>query len=128
MQEALPGPILGCVVGGAIGDAAGAPFEGAPGASATQAWREADWRLTDDTQLTLATCEAIIEVGAPEPEAIAASLLRWFRARRLVGLGASTLKALRDLHLGTHWALAGRRANGRPGTARPCGSRRWPSA
>lgn len=69
----------------------------------------ADWRLTDDTQLTLATCEAITEHGAPDPAQIAASFLRWFRARRLTGLGASTLKALRDLDAGAHWALAGRK-------------------
>ncbi|HEY1376327.1 MAG TPA: ADP-ribosylglycohydrolase family protein, partial [Gemmataceae bacterium] len=44
----------------------------------------------------------------PDPAAIAASFLRWFRARRLTGLGASTFKALRDLDVGLHWALAGR--------------------
>src|SRR5207253_2531037 len=31
------------------------------------------------------------------------------RARRVTGLGASTLKALRDLEVGAHWALAGRK-------------------
>ena len=71
------------------------------------AWRDADWHLTDDTQLTLATCEAVTQ-EEPDPAVIAGSLLRWFRARRLTGLGASTLKALRDLNAGAHWALAGR--------------------
>jgi len=99
--------IVGCVVGGAIGDAMGGPYEGRkrpvsvpPGIFGP---------LSDDTQLTLATCEAIIEVGKPEPEAIAKSFLRWFRARRVSGIGASTLKALRDLDAGAHWALAGRK-------------------
>lgn len=91
--------ILGCILGGAIGDAAGSAFEGGqPGGP---------WRITDDTQLTLATCEALAEGGLTAEE-VAASMLRWFRARRLTGLGATTLKALRDLDAGCHWALAGR--------------------
>jgi ADP-ribosyl-[dinitrogen reductase] hydrolase len=101
--------ILGCIVGGAIGDAAGASFEGGAGTRAAEVWRDTQWRLTDDTQLTLATCEAIASSGIAGPAAIAASFLRWFRGRRLTGLGASTLKALRDLDVGAHWALAGRR-------------------
>src|SRR4029077_20623763 len=59
----------------------------------------------------LATCEALAEGDDPDPELIAASMLRWFRARRLTGLGASTLKALRDLDAGAHWALAGRKGD-----------------
>jgi ADP-ribosylglycohydrolase len=99
--------IVGCIVGGAIGDAMGGPYEG----------RNRPFRvspnvfgpLSDDTQLTLATCEAIIETGMPEPQAVAKSFLRWFRERRISGVGASTLKALRDLDAGAHWALAGRK-------------------
>jgi ADP-ribosylglycohydrolase len=101
--------ILGCVVGGAIGDALGSFFEGRSGNAPDQIWGQEDWRLSDDTQLTLATCEAIATTGVPDPAAIAAAFLRWFRGRRLTGLGASTLKALRDLDAGAHWALAGRR-------------------
>jgi ADP-ribosyl-[dinitrogen reductase] hydrolase len=110
MREALIDSILGCIVGGAIGDAAGAAFEGATSDPArTETLADLDWHLTDDTQLTLATCEAIVERGSPDPECIAASFLRWYRARRLSGLGASALKALRDLEAGAHWALAGRK-------------------
>jgi ADP-ribosyl-[dinitrogen reductase] hydrolase len=109
MREDLVDAILGCIVGGAIGDAAGAAFEGSSDAPASRMLSSADWRLTDDTQLTLATCEALTEHGTPDPAQIAASFLRWFRARRLTGLGGSTLKALRDLEAGAHWALAGRK-------------------
>jgi ADP-ribosylglycohydrolase len=63
---------------------------------------------TDDTQLTLATCEAIASTGRADPAVISGRFLSWFQARRLTGLGASTLKALRDLEAGAHWALAGR--------------------
>jgi len=40
---------------------------------------------------------------------LAATFRKWFEERRLVGLGSSTLKALRDLAAGAHWALAGAR-------------------
>ena len=109
MRDARPDAILGCIAGGAIGDAAGSAFEGRPAGSEPRSLLGVDWHLTDGTQLTLATCESIIERGAPHPEHIAASLLRWFRAGRVTGLGASTLKALRDLEVGAHWALAGRK-------------------
>jgi ADP-ribosylglycohydrolase len=109
MAANMADTILGCIVGGAIGDGAGAAWEGAQDRATPFDWRSADWQLTDDTQLTLATCEALIEVGKPNPEVIAAHMLRWFRARRLTGLGASTLKALRDLEAGAHWALSGRK-------------------
>lgn len=87
--------ILGCLLGGAIGDAVGGVEE------------RGHLGLSDDTQLTLATCEAICEAGRVEPSVLAAAFLRWFQQRRLSGLGSATLKALRDLQAGTHWALTG---------------------
>lgn len=85
----------------------GGPYEGGKGPFSVSL--DIFGPLSDDTQLTLATCEAIIEIGRPEPEAIAKSFLRWFRERRISGVGASTLKALRDLDAGVHWTLAGRK-------------------
>lgn len=99
--------IPGCIVGGAIGDAAGSACEGLPMYLSSLNTCAAEWHLTDDTQMTLATCEALTE-SDPDPALIAHALLRWFRARRFTGLGGSTLKALRDLNAGAHWALAGR--------------------
>lgn len=100
--------ILGCIVGGAIGDAAASALEGASASrSGSPNWRDQVWRITDDTQLTMATCEAILS-GSLNPAVIAESLLRWFRSKRLSRVGSSTLKALRDLDAGCHWALAGR--------------------
>jgi ADP-ribosylglycohydrolase len=88
---------LGSIIGGAIGDALGGLLE------------RGNLSLSDDTQLTLATCEAISETGSADPAAIASSMLRWYRARRVSGIGSATLKALRDLDGGAHWALAGAR-------------------
>jgi ADP-ribosylglycohydrolase len=35
-------------------------------------------------------------------------MLTWYNNGKLTGVGASTLKALRDLQMGAHWALSGR--------------------
>ncbi len=99
--------IIGCIVGGALGDALGGPHEGQ--AAPVDFELPPIMRISDDTQLTLATCEAVTMSGGAEPAAIADRLLHWFRQRRISGLGSSTLKALRDLDVGAHWALSGAR-------------------
>lgn len=96
---------LGCIIGGVIGDAMGGPYEGRPGP--VQFKEHSDWSISDDSQLTLATCESIIELNHVSPEHIAQRFAEWHRERRIRGMGASTLKALRDLDTGAHWALAG---------------------
>jgi ADP-ribosylglycohydrolase len=99
--------VLGCLLGGGLGDAWGGPFEGA----ASPVVFEVPSRpaLSDDTQLTLATCQSIVEFGRVDPENLASHLVRWFLVGRIRGVGSSTLKAMRDLAIGTHWALSGRR-------------------
>src|SRR5690606_2883169 len=93
------------LMAGAAGDCIGFHAEGrAPPVSIP----EGEWRVSDDTLLTLATCEGILRGGGVTPEAIAAGLVDAFRRRRIPGLGASTLRALRALDEGAHWAAAGR--------------------
>jgi ADP-ribosyl-[dinitrogen reductase] hydrolase len=89
--------VRGCLIGGALGDAYGGVAE------------RGRLCLSDDTQMTLATCETIADTGRVDPAAIAATFRAWFAARRFSGLGSATLKALRDLQAGAHWALAGAR-------------------
>ena len=89
--------IYGCIVAGAAGDALGGIAE------------RRSKSFSDDTQLTLATCEAIMAAGGPEPATIAEHMRAWFTAGEITGVGSSTLKALRDLEAGAHWALAGAR-------------------
>ncbi|KXX69785.1 ADP-ribosylglycohydrolase family protein [Flammeovirga sp. SJP92] len=97
--------LLGCLIGGAIGDSIGGYFEGNYSNQYHEGFR---WTLSDDTQLTLATCEAIYNTKKVSAEQVAKSFLKWFNERRLTGLGSSTLKALRELQVGGHWALVGR--------------------
>ena len=93
-------------MGGAIGDALGTAFEGKTPEEVD--FERATWQLSDDTQMTLATCEAIIERGGVvDPAAIAARFADWHRQSRISGIGASTYKALTELVAGGHWALVG---------------------
>ena len=99
--------IVGCILGGAIGDAFGGPYEGQ--CPPIRIEPHTVLRVSDDTQLTLATCQAIVDSGHLEPGRIATEFAVWFRQRRLRGLGASTLKALQELAAGGHWAPVGRK-------------------
>src|SRR2546428_7383885 len=99
--------ILGSIFGGAIGDAFGGPYEG--DRMPVKIDYKKGWRLSDDTQMTLATCEAIASCGKVDPAVIAETFAKWHRNSRLTGLGASTYKALTELCHGGHWALVGRK-------------------
>jgi ADP-ribosyl-[dinitrogen reductase] hydrolase len=99
--------VVGCLLGGALGDAWGGPAEGTDGALHFAIPQRPV--VSDDTEFTLATCESIVESGGIEPENLALHFLRWFQTGRVHGIGSSALKAMRDLAAGAHWALAGRR-------------------
>jgi ADP-ribosylglycohydrolase len=97
-----------CIISGAFGDAFGGPYENRPGPIELQ--ENASLVLSDDTQLTLATCEAIVIAhGAAVPSIIAAQMARWHSGGRVTGAGAATTKALSELAFGGHWALVGRK-------------------
>jgi ADP-ribosyl-[dinitrogen reductase] hydrolase len=65
--------ILGCLLGGALGDAWGGPWEGRVGPSDFKVPSQS--KVPDDTQLTLATCESIIERGCVDSESLASHFL-----------------------------------------------------
>jgi ADP-ribosyl-[dinitrogen reductase] hydrolase len=95
-----------CLIYGAIGDSIGGKYEGTSSNQINDF--SFDWSISDDTQLTLATCEAIFDTEKIKPEKVAARFLDWYNRGKLTGLGSSTLKALRELQIGGHWALVGR--------------------
>ena len=99
--------IVGTILGGAIGDGLAGPYEGSTPPVTFDNKRE--WRLSDDTQLTLATCEAISNSHQVDPAIISSTFVQWYRNSLLTGLGASTHKALSELNVGGHWALVGRK-------------------
>jgi len=102
-----PSKRFACLLGGFIGDCVGNYYENnhRPFTSLTHF----TWQTSDDTQLTLATCEALLAQKLKViPEKIAQTFLTWFQQNKLSGLGASTLGALQALQVGGHWALVGR--------------------
>ncbi|MBO0721257.1 MAG: ADP-ribosylglycohydrolase family protein [Blastocatellia bacterium] len=99
--------ILGSILGGAIGDCLGGPYEGRKPPLVFS--HQFEWRISDDTQLTLATCESISRTQSVDPQSISETFTAWHRSARFTGLGASTYKALSELCIGGHWALVGRR-------------------
>jgi len=79
--------ITGSILGGAIGDALAGPYEGATRPVTID--HQLEWRLSDDTQLTLATCEAISNSHHVDPAIISSTFVQWYRNSLLTGLGAS---------------------------------------
>lgn len=94
--------IKACLLAGALGDSYGGRFENMDVPS-----KDEVWRFSDETQLTVATCEAILEHRKVDPGQIANQFVKWYRAGRLTGLGASTLKALVELSAGADWMVTG---------------------
>ncbi len=108
--------LKGCIILGAIGDAFGSRYENIQEEDNEIFYPfgkpqivEPDFQITDDTQFTIATCEAIIEDYNSAPEVFAKKFLEFYKQKKFTGIGSSTLKALRELNVGGHWTQVGRR-------------------
>lgn len=109
--------VLGCVLGGAVGDALGAPFEGLwsrsipPAAELLADYAEFEGfprgQYTDDTQLTVATLQSIVRTGGVNPADIARSIARLWRSQVVVGPGGACTAAADRLLAGGHWSECG---------------------
>lgn len=107
--------LVGCILAGAIGDAWGSGYENLPKPRANNTLylqpppiSRPAWQLTDDTQLTLVTLEALCQWPHLTPAQLAAALTNAYGRGLLTGLGASTLRALRELRAGGNWSQVGR--------------------
>lgn len=107
------GKVRGTLFGVAVGDALGAPAEGRTASElAAEPVRKLSphhgrpaGTVTDDTQLTLALAESLLQNGTLDPEDLVRSFLS--TARELVGAGWATRQALERLGRGAAWWLAG---------------------
>lgn len=106
----------GCIIGGAIGDAYGGQYEFVEKPHPSDklfVWGEQKedrrYFLSDDTQLTLATLEALLELGKIDPEAIANKFVSHFETGKLSGLGSASLQAIQGIRNGGHWYLVGKK-------------------
>ncbi len=120
-MNADPSKFEGCLLGLAIGDALGMPFEG---------WRSSTiqsklghpvddfypcrdrglsrGQWTDDTKMALCLANSIIKCGGEvDPEDIARSYVEWFDSGDLRGIGNSTSHAVVQLKNGTEWRHSG---------------------
>lgn len=104
---------LGCLLGCAVGDALGAPFEGYWSESVPdpetllEGFAEVEGyprgQYTDDTQLTVATIESITRQGVLSPADIARSIATLWESQSVVGPGgACTFAAHAFLRHGDH--------------------------
>lgn len=126
------------IVGGAVGDASGAPFETMkrddprlvswkggylPSRGGYHDLEEGQW--TDDTQMQVAMSHAIREVGGYEPEAASRHYVAWFTSGKARGVGGTTRTAMERLIRGVHWTESGVRGaegNAPPMRAAPLGA------
>ncbi len=101
--------ILGSVLGLALGDAFGAPFEG--GVLERTAWAvigtsQGKRRFTDDTQMNIDVMESLVEHGRVDQDDLAqrfAASYHWSR-----GYGPGAAKLLKRIASGQHWETANR--------------------
>src|SRR5205085_1428019 len=113
----LENRVLGCLVGGAVRDALGAPFEGywgqqIPGPNDLLSdYAEFEGyprgQYTDDTQLTLATVESIVGRGALEPADVARSIASLWKTQSVVGPGGACTFAAHAFLKSRDWTTCG---------------------
>jgi ADP-ribosyl-[dinitrogen reductase] hydrolase len=132
LRERFLGSILGC----AVGDALGAPFEGSlPESILLDSKKDVQFRripgyplgqYTDDTQLTMAIMRAICRSGGVDGATIAEEFVELWETGEIVGAGASCSDAVYNMvRRGMSWEKAGtpqgRAGNGTAMRAAPVG-------
>lgn len=97
----------GVLLGAALGDALGAPYEGLPLPAGPDfnAVLEArgPLRYTDDTAMTIALAECLVEAGDLDEDQLAASFARRWEAEPWRGYGRGTFHLLRAISEGGDW-------------------------
>jgi ADP-ribosylglycohydrolase len=109
--------VRGCILGGAVGDALGAPFEGLwshdipCAAELMEGFAEFEGfprgQYTDDTQLTVATVKSIVRRRHIDPADIAQSIARLWRSQAVVGPCGACTAAADALLAGKTWMESG---------------------
>lgn len=124
METTAPGVLKskfrGCLMGVAVGDALGAPFEGAL-AVTPEGWRrvaEGDGRLpfTDDTHMTFGVAESLLANLGFDGEHMAETFVRDFDAEPWRGYGPGPPQVFDRLRQGVAWNEAGRSLFGGQGS------------
>lgn len=110
---------IATLVGCAIGDALGNPFEMKPMASPALKnwdglfkaggtfWRGEPGQYTDDTLMSMALSASLVEKGEFNPEHVAANYLAWYESGNTRGIGTTTAGAMVNLKIGATWQESG---------------------
>ncbi len=109
-----PVRFTGCLLGVALGDCLGAYWEGYPGSELAEAYYEgrfdpvnlrmSPW--TDDTAMTTATAQSVIDCRGVDGPDLATKYLRWFESGGR-GIGRATYHSMKRLQSGTAWDQVG---------------------
>ncbi|HHT9120934.1 MAG TPA: ADP-ribosylglycohydrolase family protein [Candidatus Hypogeohydataceae bacterium YC41] len=129
---------IGCLLGLAIGDALGMPFEGWSPVSIKRHWNAAfsqkglkgflpspsrglrAGQYTDDTLMALCHVRSLIEKGGVAPEDIGKRFIEWYDSGNLRGIGGTTAYAIRRLKKGYNWQESGATGELPQATVGPC--------
>jgi ADP-ribosyl-[dinitrogen reductase] hydrolase len=110
---------IATLVGCAIGDALGNPFEMKPAISpALQEWdgffkaggtfwKGQPGQYTDDTLMSMALSASLITKSGFDPEDVAAKYLAWYNSGNTRGIGTTTARACVNLKEGLSWQESG---------------------
>lgn len=113
MQHApapAPSRARGLMLGAAIGDALGAPFEGGPSAStghvAAELDRRPNYRFTDDAHMLIGLAESLLARGGFDGDHMAHHFARRYDAEPWRGYGSGPPQIFRMVQSGTPWDQA----------------------
>jgi ADP-ribosylglycohydrolase len=119
---------IATLIGCAIGDALGNPFEMKPAASPLLVewdglfkrggtfWKGEPGQYTDDTLMSIALASSLIEKQGFDPAHVAKMYLDWYNSGNTRGIGTTTAGAMMHLKLGAPWYESGatHQHDGRP--------------
>jgi poly(ADP-ribose) glycohydrolase ARH3 len=104
---------LGCVLGHALGDAMGAPYEGMPPDTRFDLYGPASklfetdpdgiLQYTDDTQMTIGVIETLLECGTIDENVLVRNFAKNYDPKRCYGQGAR--KVLEAMQTGGDWRM-----------------------
>lgn len=111
--------MVNVILGGAIGDALGMPFETRPatdekllewdgksyGSSPHHKLGPGQW--TDDTQMSCLVAESLVEKKCFDPDDLSQRYVNWIDSGEARGYGRTTLIALNNIKKGIHWSESG---------------------
>jgi ADP-ribosylglycohydrolase len=131
-MEGVRSRFRGAVLGLAIGDALGMPYEGWDPASIKGSLGKLEFKpapfrglasgqFTDDTKMALCHLDSLIEKRRVDAEDIARKFLAWFKSGDWRGIGGTTLRAMKKLEKGASWkesGISGKYAAGNGGAMR----------